>query len=173
LRIHGVVPRTESLGHQRESQTLLLPGRNVPSDAGCYADKLFEYLASHRPLLTQGRLWGVTENCWRNPELAESHFLNADLLVLDPGLHQVSNQPRGSLQRPARSQRRIHVSGLPSRRSAFLSFRMLRANAMSWMRCLLRHHSQDFRSRRFIVFHPYASGQLSRRGCALPRARAA
>jgi glycosyltransferase involved in cell wall biosynthesis len=79
LRIHGFVPRSESLRHQRESQILLLLGRNVPSDAGCYAGKLFEYLASHRPILALGGLPGVTGQLLEETGTGRQVFSRDDL----------------------------------------------------------------------------------------------
>ena len=79
VRIHGFVPRAESLRHQRESQILLLLGRNVPSDAGCYAGKLFEYLASRRPILALGGLPGVTGQLLEETGSGRQVFGKADL----------------------------------------------------------------------------------------------
>jgi glycosyltransferase involved in cell wall biosynthesis len=76
---HGAVPRSESLQHQRESQMLLLLGRNVPSDAGCYAGKLFEYLASRRPILALGGLPGVTQQLLNETGAGCHIFAKADL----------------------------------------------------------------------------------------------
>jgi glycosyltransferase involved in cell wall biosynthesis len=60
LEVHGWVSREESLQRQRESQLLLLFGKNIPSYSGCYPAKLFEYLASRRPILAVGGPRGVT-----------------------------------------------------------------------------------------------------------------
>jgi len=76
---HGPVSRSESLKRQRESQMLLLLGRNVPSDAGCYAGKLFEYLASRRPILALGGLPGVTQQLLNETGAGCQIFAKADL----------------------------------------------------------------------------------------------
>jgi glycosyltransferase involved in cell wall biosynthesis len=60
LELHGWVSREESLQRQRESQVLLLFGKSIPSYSGCYPAKLFEYLASRRPILAVGGPPGVT-----------------------------------------------------------------------------------------------------------------
>jgi len=60
LQVHGWVSREESLVRQRESQILLLFGKTIPSYSGCYPAKLFEYLASQRPILAVGGPRGVT-----------------------------------------------------------------------------------------------------------------
>jgi len=76
---HGAVSRSESLKSQRESQMLLLLGRNVPSDAGCYAGKLFEYLASRRLILALGGLPGVTQQLLNETGAGCQIFAKADL----------------------------------------------------------------------------------------------
>ncbi len=60
LEVNGWVSREESLQRQRESQLLLLFGKSIPSYSGCYPAKLFEYLASRRPILAVGGPRGVT-----------------------------------------------------------------------------------------------------------------
>jgi hypothetical protein len=79
LRIHGFVPRGESLRRQRESQILLLLGRNVPSDSGCYPGKLFEYLAARRPILALGGLPGVMGELLEQTGAGRHVFAKADL----------------------------------------------------------------------------------------------
>jgi glycosyltransferase involved in cell wall biosynthesis len=97
ILIHGFVPRAESLRHQRESQILLLLGRNVASDAGCYAGKLFEYLASRRPILALGGLPGVTGQLLEETGTGRQAFGKVDLrdfLTKAYGEFQTSRQVR-------------------------------------------------------------------------------
>lgn len=97
LRIHGIVPRGESLRRQRESQILLLLGRNVPSDTGCYPGKLFEYLAARRPILALGGLPGVTGQLLEQTEAGRQVLGKADLrefLTRAYGEFQTSRQVR-------------------------------------------------------------------------------
>jgi Glycosyl transferase 4-like domain len=58
-RILGNVERSEALKAQRTSQVLLLLGMQSAIDHGCYTGKLFEYLASRRPILAVGGTGGV------------------------------------------------------------------------------------------------------------------
>lgn len=102
LRVHGFVPRTESLRHQRESQILLLLGRNVPSDAGCYAGKLFEYLASRRPILALGGLPGVTGQLLEETGAGRQVFAKADL-------REFLTKAYGEIQ----SSRQVRYNGRP------------------------------------------------------------
>ena len=50
----GYIPRDEALKKQRESQVLLLLCWNDPRQKGVYTSKLFDYLASRRPILAVG-----------------------------------------------------------------------------------------------------------------------
>ena len=54
VKQYGMVSREESLRHQRESQILLLLSWNNPEEVGTYTGKIFEYLASKRPILAIG-----------------------------------------------------------------------------------------------------------------------
>jgi hypothetical protein len=56
---YGLVSRDIALLKQRESQLLLLFLWDHPSEIGVYTGKLFEYLASKRPILTIGGQKGV------------------------------------------------------------------------------------------------------------------
>lgn len=51
---HGWVPRKISVEKQRESQLLLLLYWNDPKEKGWYPLKIFEYLASQRPIIVTG-----------------------------------------------------------------------------------------------------------------------
>lgn len=54
VRQYGVVPRSDALNRQRESQVLLLLKWNDPAERGTYTAKLFDYLAARRPILAVG-----------------------------------------------------------------------------------------------------------------------
>jgi hypothetical protein len=63
VEICGVVPRTDALASQRESQLLLLLiGHDVPELVGHYPAKIFEYLGSRRPILALGGPPGVVSD---------------------------------------------------------------------------------------------------------------
>jgi len=51
---HGVVTRQVAFEKQRESQLLLLLNWDDPNEKGVYSLKIFEYLASGRPILSTG-----------------------------------------------------------------------------------------------------------------------
>jgi glycosyltransferase involved in cell wall biosynthesis len=51
---HGVVPRGVALQRQKESHALLLLNWEDPTEKGVYTGKIFEYLASKRPILSTG-----------------------------------------------------------------------------------------------------------------------
>lgn len=59
VSLHSHVHREEALERQRESQILLLLLSDHPGEAGVYTGKVFEYLASRRPILAIGGLRGV------------------------------------------------------------------------------------------------------------------
>ena len=61
VEVHGSVPRTEALRHQRESQVLLLLGIDVAIYSGGIPGKLFEYLAAGRPIVAFGGERGIVE----------------------------------------------------------------------------------------------------------------
>jgi glycosyltransferase involved in cell wall biosynthesis len=54
VKIHGIIPREQSIQKQRESQILLLLTWNDPEEKGVYTGKLFDYLAARRPILSLG-----------------------------------------------------------------------------------------------------------------------
>ena len=54
LSIHGVIPRTQSIERQKNSDLLLLLGWNDPSAKGVLTGKIFEYIASGVPILGIG-----------------------------------------------------------------------------------------------------------------------
>jgi hypothetical protein len=54
VELHGIVPRTQAIKIQRESQLLLLLAWSHPAETGCYTAKIYEYLASRRPVLAIG-----------------------------------------------------------------------------------------------------------------------
>lgn len=56
---YGIVPRDVALTKQRESQVLLQLTWNDPREQGVYTGKIFEYLASGRPILSIGWQKGV------------------------------------------------------------------------------------------------------------------
>ncbi|MFZ2497815.1 hypothetical protein [Methanosarcina sp.] len=56
---YGLVSRDTALFKQKESQLLLLLLWDHPSEVGVYTGKVFEYLASKRPILAIGGLKGV------------------------------------------------------------------------------------------------------------------
>jgi glycosyltransferase involved in cell wall biosynthesis len=56
--LHGVIPHQASVQRQRESQVLLLLDWNSPGEMGVYPLKVFEYLASGRPVLATGGING-------------------------------------------------------------------------------------------------------------------
>jgi hypothetical protein len=60
VEVNGVIPRSEVLQRQTESQILLLLAMNIATDEGCYPGKLFEYLAARRPIMAIGGLKGAT-----------------------------------------------------------------------------------------------------------------
>ncbi len=59
VEVKGVVPRSESLQRQAESQVLLLLGWADPKETGQHSGKLFEYLGAARPILAIGGSRGV------------------------------------------------------------------------------------------------------------------
>jgi len=59
VEICGLVPRSEALKRQAESQILLLLGWSDPRETGQHTGKLFEYLGSGRPILAVGGARGV------------------------------------------------------------------------------------------------------------------
>jgi len=59
---YGLVSRDIALSKQRESQLLLLLLWGHPSEVGVYTGKLFEYLASKRPILAIGGPKGVVND---------------------------------------------------------------------------------------------------------------
>ncbi len=54
VKQYGVVPRQVAYEKQRESQLLLLLNWDDPKEKGVYTLKIFEYLASKRPILAMG-----------------------------------------------------------------------------------------------------------------------
>jgi glycosyltransferase involved in cell wall biosynthesis len=79
LEIHGWVSRQESLQRQRESQLLLLFGKSMPSYSGCYPAKLFEYLASRRPILAVGGPKGVAAQLLEETGSGSQVFSKAEM----------------------------------------------------------------------------------------------
>ncbi len=65
---YGFVSRDISLLKQRESQILLLLLWDHPSEIGVYTGKLFEYLASRRPILAIGGSKGVVNELLEETE---------------------------------------------------------------------------------------------------------
>jgi len=61
VKYYGVVPREIALKKQRESQLLLLLMWDNPHEKGVYTSKVFEYLATQRPILVTGIKEGVVE----------------------------------------------------------------------------------------------------------------
>ncbi len=59
VAVHGLVPRSESLQRQAESQVLLLLGWADPRETGQHSGKLFEYFGASRPILAIGGSRGV------------------------------------------------------------------------------------------------------------------
>lgn len=54
IKQYGIIPRETSFEKQRESQVLLLLNWDDPQEKGVYTGKVFEYLASQRPILVTG-----------------------------------------------------------------------------------------------------------------------
>lgn len=54
VRLHGVVPRDAALAAQRSAQLLLLLRCEDAADSGFIPGKLFEYMASRRPIIALG-----------------------------------------------------------------------------------------------------------------------
>lgn len=54
VKVFGFVPRDQALQKQRESQLLLLLLWNNPQEQGVYTGKVFEYLATRRPIIALG-----------------------------------------------------------------------------------------------------------------------
>jgi hypothetical protein len=54
VTLPGIVPRSDVLTRQRESQVLLLLNWDDPNEKGIYSAKVFEYLAAQRPILAVG-----------------------------------------------------------------------------------------------------------------------
>jgi glycosyltransferase involved in cell wall biosynthesis len=54
VKIFGFVPRDQALQKQRESQLLLLLLWNNPLERGVYTGKIFDYLATRRPIIALG-----------------------------------------------------------------------------------------------------------------------
>jgi len=65
VSVVGRVPRDEALRMQKESQILLLLTWNDPRETGVYTGKLFEYLASMRPILSIGPKGSVVDDLLR------------------------------------------------------------------------------------------------------------
>jgi len=66
VEICGLIPRTEALARQRESQLLLLLiGPDAPELVGHYPAKVFEYLGSKRPIVALGGPRGVVSDLLR------------------------------------------------------------------------------------------------------------
>lgn len=62
----GLIPRTEALARQQESQLLLLlVGPDAPELVGHYPAKIFEYLGSRRPIIALGGPPGVVSDLLR------------------------------------------------------------------------------------------------------------
>jgi hypothetical protein len=59
VKIHGKVPRDDVISFQRISQVLIMLTWNNPEEQGVYTGKLFEYIASRRPILLIGLDEGV------------------------------------------------------------------------------------------------------------------
>lgn len=62
VKVHGPVPRAESIRRQREAQVLLLLLWNDPEEKGVYTGKIFDYLAARRPVLAIGTEKGVVDD---------------------------------------------------------------------------------------------------------------
>ncbi|HEY4675066.1 MAG TPA: glycosyltransferase [Candidatus Bathyarchaeia archaeon] len=58
VRQYGVISREMSFEKQRESQVLLLLNWDDPQEKGVFTGKIFEYLASKRPILATGGFGG-------------------------------------------------------------------------------------------------------------------
>jgi hypothetical protein len=54
VKQYGTIPRQVALDKQRESQLLLLLKWEDPQERGAYSGKIFEYLATRRPILATG-----------------------------------------------------------------------------------------------------------------------
>jgi len=66
VEIYGMIPRTEALACQQESQLLLLLiGPDAPKLVGHYPAKIFEYLGSRRPIIALGGPPGVVSDLLR------------------------------------------------------------------------------------------------------------
>ncbi len=65
---YGLVSRDVALSRQRDSQVLLLLLWDHPSEVGVYTGKIFEYLASKRPILAIGGIKGVVNELLEETE---------------------------------------------------------------------------------------------------------
>jgi len=54
VKVHGTVPRQESLDIQKRSQLLLILAWDNKKEKGVYTGKIFDYLAAKRPILSIG-----------------------------------------------------------------------------------------------------------------------
>lgn len=54
VKVHGTVPRRESLDIQKRSQVLLILAWDNKKEKGVYTGKIFDYLAAKRPILSIG-----------------------------------------------------------------------------------------------------------------------
>lgn len=61
VNVHGIIPREKVLKKQRESQVLLLLTWDNPKEYGTVTGKIFEYLASNRPILSIGPSEGLVK----------------------------------------------------------------------------------------------------------------
>jgi len=59
VKQYGLIPRSDALNNQRESQLLLLLNWNDPIEVGTYTGKVYEYFAAKRPILSIGAPKGV------------------------------------------------------------------------------------------------------------------
>lgn len=80
----GRVSRVEALRRQRESQILLLLNWSHPQEVGVYTGKLFDYLASRRPILAVGGVRGVVTDLLRETNAGEQ-ILDVDRLAVALG----------------------------------------------------------------------------------------
>lgn len=61
IKMHGLIPREDSLEKQRNTQVLLLLTWNDLNEKGVHTGKIFDYLSAQRPILSIGMSGGVVK----------------------------------------------------------------------------------------------------------------